>query len=293
MSAKIGFIGLGVMGSSMAKNLIKGGEAVTVFDIDSEKTKEFESLDCRIATNFEALCTEAEIVFLSLPDSRVVSKVLLGDHGLLSVLKSESLIIDLSTIEPEVAQKIYSLAKQKEIQYLDAPVSGGAKGAFEGTLAIMVGGDQAAFDRGINSMSKIGSSVQRVGESGSGQIVKLINNMMVAVSFASVAEGLALGRKCGIDADTIYNAVKDGWAGSKVLDESISAISRNDFSPGGNIALHSKDLNYALALAESKDIPAPFTYKVNEIFKAAISEGHGNSSQPILVNMWNKGQLPG
>jgi 2-hydroxy-3-oxopropionate reductase len=165
-------------------------------------------------------------------------------------------------------------------------VSGGEKAAREGTLAFMVGGKQEIFNRCLPLLRTMGESVVRMGETGTGQVAKLINNMIVGITFAAIAEGFALGAKSGIDLDTLFEAIRYGWAGSPVLEASAPAILKKDFRPGGTVNIHWKDLGYALDHSKFKDVPLPVTALVHEIFKAARASGRGSLSQPAIIKLW-------
>jgi 2-hydroxy-3-oxopropionate reductase len=217
-----------------------------------------------------------------------VRNVVLGDGGLIENLNQSSLIIDTSTTSPSVTKEISHILENKRIDFLDSPVSGGEKAAVEGTLSLMVGGKEETFNRSLEILQTIGSSVVRVGESGMGGVAKLVNNLIVGITFVSVAEGFTLGVKSGLDPGVLYEAIRGGWAGSRVLDVSAEAMLKRDFNPGGTVNIHWKDLHYALTLAREEDVPLPATALAHEIFKAARASGKGKLSQPAIVNLWEE-----
>ncbi|MCJ7609224.1 NAD(P)-binding domain-containing protein [Candidatus Bathyarchaeota archaeon] len=284
MSEKIGFIGLGVMGAPMARNLTSKYDVI-VFDIDNARMGLVPK--ARKAENIGEVGSSAETVLLSLPSSDIVKEVVLGTGGLMQNMRRGSTIIDASTTLPDITQEIsHTLKKMAGIFFLDAPVSGGEKAAIEGNLSVMVGGEQEAFEKSLEILHTIGTSVVRMGESGMGEITKLVNNLIVGITFVAVAEGFALGTKSGLNPKVLYEAIRNGWAGSKVLDVSAEAILPRNFKPGGTVNIHWKDLGYALELARKKDVPVPATALAHEIFKAARASGIGHLSQPAIVNLW-------
>jgi 2-hydroxy-3-oxopropionate reductase len=283
MSDKIGFVGLGVMGAPMARKLTSKYDVI-VFDIDNAKMGSVPK--ARKAENIAEVGNSAETVLLSLPSSDIVKEVVLGNGGLMQNMRRGSTIIDASTTLPDVTQEISHTLKEAGISFLDAPVSGGEKAAIDGTLSVMVGGEEEAFEKSLEILHTIGTSVVRMGESGMGEITKLVNNLIVGITFVAVAEGFALGTKSGLNPKVLYEAIRNGWAGSKVLDVSAEAILPRNFRPGGTVNIHWKDLGYALELARKKDVPVPATALAHEIFKAARASGIGQLSQPAIVNLW-------
>ncbi len=282
---KIGFIGLGVMGAPMASNLSSKYEVI-VFDIDADRMQLVPKAEK--AVSITDVAKSADIIFLSLPDSETVRKVVLGNGGLIENLNQGSLIIDTSTTSPSVTKEISRILENKGIDFLDSPISGGEKAAIEGSLSLMVGGKEEAFNRSLEFLYSIGSSVVRVGESGMGEVAKLVNNLIVGITFVAVAEGFTLGVKSGLDPGILYEAIRGGWAESKVLDVSADAMLARNFKPGGTVNIHWKDLHYALALAREEDVPLPATALTHEIFKAARASGKGKLSQPAIVNLWEE-----
>ncbi len=279
----IGFIGLGVMGAPMARNLAAKYEVV-VFDIDSTKIESVSG--ARKAQSVAEVGKSATTVLLSLPSSEAVEKVILGDGGLIHTMEKGGCIIDTSTTPPELSQKISHALEGAGISFLDAPVSGGEKAAIEGTLSVMVGGKEEVFEKSLGILKTIGATVVRMGESGMGGVAKLVNNLIVGINFVAVAEGFALGAKSGLNPKILYEAIRNGWAGSKVLDVSAQAILARNFKPGGSVNIHWNDLGHALALAREKDVPLPTTALAHEIFKAAKASGMGKLSQPAIIKLW-------
>jgi 2-hydroxy-3-oxopropionate reductase len=283
MTEKIGFIGLGVMGAPMARHLTAKYD-VTVFDIDKKKMNTVDGV--KKAADISGIARDTTIVFLSLPGSEIVKEVVMGNGGLKSNMKPGSVIIDTSTTSPTVSQEMAVSLSGADISFLDAPVSGGEKAAIEGTLSVMVGGKEEVFNRYVNVLKTIGTSVVLMGDTGMGGVTKLVNNLIVGITFVAVAEGFALGTKSGLDPKVLYQAIRGGWAGSRVLEVSAEAMLARNFKPGGTVDIHWKDLGYALTLARDKDVPVPATALAHEIFKAARASGRGKLAQPAIVQLW-------
>lgn len=288
MKNAVGFIGLGVMGAPMARNLSRHCAELFVFDVDEQKTSRVVCGNVKAAGSPAEVGQWANVVFLSLPNSQVVRDVVLGEDGLASVMGEGKVVIDTGTTEPSVSVEIAAALKSVGVGFLDAPVSGGEKAAIEGTLSFMVGGEQEVFDRCAGMLRSMGSSVVRVGEAGAGEIAKMVNQVIVGAYFAVAAEGFALGTKCGLDPKVLYEAIKGGWAQSRVLDVSAAAFFERNFKPGGTVNIHWKDLGYALALARERDVPTPISAAVCEVFKTARAAGKGALSQPAVVTLWEE-----
>ncbi len=283
MDKRLGFVGLGVMGGHMARHLGRKFDLV-VFDIDKKRMADLQGV--RKAGSVEEVGKGADVVFLSLPGSEIVKEVVAGESGLAGVLPAGGAVIDTSTTEPTVSRSLSAILAKKGIDFLDSPVSGGEGGARDASLAIMVGGEDTVFEKYKPVLEIIGKSVIHVGGVGAGGVAKLVNNMIVGSAFTVIAESFALGMKNGIDPRVLYNAIKDGWAGSKVLDVAASGIINNDFVPGGTVDIHFKDLGYALSLAGSQNVPVPMTAISHEIFKAARASGRGPYAQHIVIQLW-------
>jgi 2-hydroxy-3-oxopropionate reductase len=289
MTARAGFVGLGIMGRPMATNLAKSFPVIG-YDVQESRFQGIEGVS-RAATIPELArqCTE---VCLSLPSAAIVEEVTLGSKGLIDTLKAGSLVIDLSTSLPSVSRSIAARLAERGIEFADAPVSGGEAGARSGTLAIMVGASEATFARCMPLLSLMGKSIVRVGEVGAGGVAKLVNNMIVGATFAVIAEGFALAARNGVESTSLYDAIREGWAGSKVLDVSAAAIAAGDYTPGGTINMLQKDLGYARILATESHVPIPMTSMAHEIFVAGQAAGRGAYSQPAIIELWRDGGVP-
>ena len=279
----VGFVGLGVMGAPMAQNMARKFRVVG-FDVQAARFGAAGSVQ-RAASAGE-VARSCDVVCLSLPSAAVVEQVVLADGGLTETLRDGSLLIDLSTSLPAVSRRIASRLAERGVQFADAPVSGGEKGAKEASLAIMVGASEAAFARCRPILEAIGKTAVRVGEVGAGNIAKLVNNMIVAAEFAVIAEGFALAGRGGVDARLLYDAMREGWAGSKVLDVSAEAVLSANYAPGGTINMMEKDLGYARELAAEGQVPIPMTAAAHELFVAGQASGRGALAQPAVLELW-------
>jgi 2-hydroxy-3-oxopropionate reductase len=284
--AKIGFIGLGIMGGAMVRNLAKKFPGVKAYDTDKTKTAAAASDTVTAALGTEEIGATCDIVFLSLPNSAIVKEVVLGEGGLCSCMKEGGVIIDTSTTEARTEIEIEAALKKRGIGFLDAPVSGGEKAAKEGTLSFMAGGAEDLFETAKKYMEAMGSSVVRTGDVSMGQVAKCVNQIIVGSTFTAIAESFALGVKAGLDPKVLYDAIKGGWAGSKLLDVAAVDMFSREFKPGGTIDIHWKDLGYCLSVARDLDVFTPLTALVHEVFKAARANGDGGKSQPALVHLW-------
>lgn len=280
---RIACIGLGVMGGNMARHLAQRYELV-VYDTDPARRAAVEG--AQQAGSLAEAASQCEALLLSLPGSEAVRRVTVGDGGLVEHLPSGAVVIDASTTEPAVSREIAAALEAKGIDFLDAPVSGGEGGAREATLSIMVGGKKTVFERCRPILETIGASVVHIGTAGAGEVAKLVNNMIVASTFSVVAEAFALAAKNGVDPSVLYEAIRGGWAGSKVLDVSAPGMIARDFKPGGTVDMMLKDLGYALSLASSSRIPVPATSQANEVFKAAQAAGFGAEAQQAIIKVW-------
>jgi 2-hydroxy-3-oxopropionate reductase len=283
MPERVGFVGLGVMGRPMAENLARTFEVVG-FDTRAARLEGLNGV--KAAPSLEELARTCPVICLSLPSAAIVEEVVLGRGGLLPALCQGALVIDLSTSLPAVSRRIAARLAERGGEFADAPVSGGEEGARSASLAIMVGATPGTFERCRPTLSAVGRSVVRVGEVGAGNLAKLVNNMIVGSAFAVIAEGFGLAARQGVDTQSLYLAIRDGWAGSKVLDVSAREIATRRYVPGGTIDMLQKDLSYARAVAAECRSPVPMTAAAHEIFVAGQAEGRGAESQPALFELW-------
>jgi 2-hydroxy-3-oxopropionate reductase len=280
---KVGFIGLGIMGKPMAKNLVKAGHQVVIYN-DSRAADELKGEGAEGADSYKAIAEQCGIVITCLPNSPQVEEVYRGDEGLLAGAGEGDLLIDMSTISPLVTKELAREASERGVKTLDAPVSGGEPGAIAGVLSIMVGGDEADFERAKPVFEAMGTPVH-VGEAGSGQIVKACNQIIVGIVLAGVSEALVLGSKAGVDPAKIIQAVSGGLAGTKVMDQKRDKFLEHDFDPGFRIELHHKDLGIALATAREVGVPLPVTALVDQMLQELQVKGRGGLDHSALLTV--------
>ena len=277
---KIAFIGTGLMGYPMAKNLINKKLNLTVFSRTLEKAKPLEKFGAIIANSLGEAVKEADIIITMLTDDEAVEKVL-GNQEFLNNLKNSSTVIDMSSIKPKIAIQYGKLLKDRNIHFLDAPVSGGTIGAEEGSLAIMVGGDQNVFD-GAFDILKIMGNPTLVGPIGSGQVSKLANQIIVGVTIGAVAEAIILCEKAGVDANKFIKALSGGFADGKILQNHGKRMIDKDFSPKGKVSTHLKDMNNILECAGDFKTKLPISNLIQEMFKSLVDQGNDNDDHSAL-----------
>ncbi len=285
---KIGFIGLGVMGKAMCSNLVKAGHTLTAYDIVPAL------LDLAVAGGVQraSSCSEAanasDVIITMLPDGPEVEQAVLGPGGVLEGARAGSILVDMSSISPLVSQKVAAACAEKNIEFLDAPVSGGEPKAIDGTLAIMVGGKAEVFEKMTPVLKVMGSTVTLTGAVGAGNVTKLANQIMVACNIAAMGEALVLATSCGLDPEVVFNAVKGGLAGSTVLNAKAPMVIARNFKPGFRIRLHQKDLRNALLAAESAKVALPLTSLVQQMLVALMNEGKGDLDHAAIVTFIEK-----
>lgn len=278
----ISFIGMGIMGLPMSKNLHESGYLTKVYNRTKEKAEYYNDTNVKICDNLLEVSEEADVIFIMVSDSKDVEEVILGEDGVINKAKKNSIIVDLSSINPEVTKKIGEELKKKDIEFVDAPVSGGEKGAIEGKLSIMVGGEEETIKSVMPYLEVMGGNVTHVGALGSGGYTKIVNQIIVAVGIQSIAEAFHLAQKSDLDFEVLYNAIRNGLAGSNVLDQKINNLIDENFEPGFKIKLHLKDLNNALKVAEEKNVELPVTSKVKSYMEDLNNEGMGELDHSSL-----------
>ncbi len=285
---KLGFVGLGIMGKPMSKNLLKAGYSLVVYDINKDAVAEVVAAGAEAASSPKEVAEKTRIVVTMLPNSPHVKTVVTGDKGLLEGAQAGDIIIDMSSIAPLAAQEVAAKAAEKGVEMIDAPVSGGEPKAIDGTLSIMVGGKQEIFDRCRDILATMGKSVVRCGDIGAGNTTKLANQIIVALNIAAMSEALVLGAKAGVDPEVIYQAIRGGLAGSTVLDAKAPMVLAGNFKPGFKIDLHIKDLNNALETAKEVGAPLFLTSQVMEIMQALKVDGKGQNDHSGIVQFYEK-----
>jgi len=280
---KIGFIGLGIMGEPMAKNLIKAGFDLIVYNRTKSKTDSLKQLGAIVASSPTEIANNSKYIITMLTDSPDVEQVILGQDGVYEGIQNDSIVIDMSTISPNVTRDINSKLAKKKSFLLDAPVSGGSWGAIEATLSIMVGGDKEAFDKSIPLFEGMGKNIVHTGPSGMGQTTKLINQILVAGTMNAVAEALVFAAKSGADLEKTIAAVGGGAAASWQLNTLGPKLIQGDFEPGFMIKLQQKDLRLVIEAAQEMGVSVPATSLVNQFFIGLLSQGLGDEGTQALV----------
>lgn len=285
---KIGFIGLGIMGKPMSKNLIKAGYQLVVYDIREEAVAEVVQAGAEAGTSTKDVASKTEVIITMLPNSPHVKDVVLGENGVIEGAKEGSIVIDMSSIAPLISREVGEKLAQKKIRFMDAPVSGGEPKAIDGTLSIMVGGKQADFEECLPILKCMGASAVLCGDVGAGNVTKLANQIIVAVNIAAMSEALVLATKAGVNPESVYKAIRGGLAGSTVLDAKAPLVMDRKFDPGFRINLHIKDLNNILETGHEVGVPLPLTASVMEMMQALKVEGHGDKDHGGLVLFYEK-----
>lgn len=288
MKKKLGFIGLGIMGKPMAKNLLKAGFNLVVFSRSNGPVEELVKEKALSANSPGEVAEHSEVIITMLPDSPEVEEIILGKDGVIRGTKPGSVVIDMSSINPLVTQEIAKALKEKEVEMLDAPVSGGEIGAIQGTLAIMVGGEEKVFNDCMEIFKAVGKNIVHVGGIGAGGYVKLVNQIIVALNIATVGEAFSLGVKAGLDPQVIYQAIRGGLAGSSVLETKAPMIFGRNFKAGFKIRLHQKDLKNALSTAKDLGVPLPLTSLVQQILISLMTDGRGDEDHSALATFFEK-----
>ena len=285
--AIIGFIGLGIMGRPMAKNLIKAGYKLVVFD-KFAKFDDLVALGAEGAASNKEVASKSEIIITMLPNSPHVKEAILGAGGVIEGVKAGAIVVDMSSIAPAASQEVGAALKAKNVEFLDAPVSGGEPKAIDATLAIMVGGARAVFEKVKPILDKMGASVVLVGDIGAGNVTKLANQIVVALNIAAVSEAFVLAAKAGVNPQAVFDAIKGGLAGSTVMSAKVPMILDGNFKPGFRIELHIKDLQNALDTAHNLGIPIPLTASVMETLQACKVDGLAANDHSAIVRYYEK-----
>ncbi|WP_319756701.1 2-hydroxy-3-oxopropionate reductase [uncultured Sphaerochaeta sp.] len=285
---KIGFIGLGIMGKPMAKNLIKAGYSLVVNDINKEAVAELVASGAAEAASAKEVASQSDVVVTMLPNSPHVQTVVLGEGGVIEGAKEGLVVVDMSSISPIVSREVAAELAKKGVVMLDAPVSGGEPKAIDGTLAIMVGGPEETFKQVEPILQVMGGSVTLVGEIGSGNTTKLANQIMVAANIAGMSEALVLATKADVDPEKVFKAIRGGLAGSTVLDAKAPLVLDGNFKPGFRIDLHIKDLQNALDTAATVKTPTPLSDSIIEMMRSLSSDGKGSDDHGGLVQWYEK-----
>jgi 2-hydroxy-3-oxopropionate reductase len=274
------------MGKPMARNLRKAGHEMAVYDIRPEAVADLVQAGAQAGTSSRDVAARSDVIITMLPNSPEVKEAALGRGGILEGIRPGSIFVDMSSIAPLASREISAAFASKGISMLDAPVSGGEPKAIEGTLAIMVGGPEEAFNQVKDILAVMGGSVTRVGEIGSGNVTKLANQIIVALNIAALSEAMVLAAKAGVDPEMVFKAIRGGLAGSSVMEAKMPMILAGNFRPGFRIELHIKDLLNALDTAHIVGVPVPLSSLVLEIMEALKSDGKARNDHSGLVQFY-------
>lgn len=283
---KLGFIGLGIMGKPMSKNLLKAGYELTVFDMNAAAVDEVVAAGAKKAASSKEVAENSDVIITMVPNSPQVKEVVMGKNGVLEGMKKGAIIVDMSSINPIASQEICAEVEKNGGFMIDAPVSGGEPKAIDGTLSVMCGGKEEIFNQVKDILAVMSSSVTLCGDIGAGNTTKLANQIVVAVNIAAVSEALMLGKKAGVDPEAIYKAIRGGLAGSTVMDAKAPMMLEGNFKPGFRINLHIKDLNNVIDTAHNVGAPIPLTTGVMEMMQWLRKEGKDTLDHSAIVQYY-------
>jgi 2-hydroxy-3-oxopropionate reductase len=286
---KVGFVGLGIMGAAMAGNLLEAEHELVVHNRTRTKAEQLISYGARVADSPRELAEVSDIIITMLPGPPEVEEVVAGEGGLLEGAAEGSLIVEMSTSSPLLARQLAHTARERGVRMLDGPVSGGDVGARDGTLSIMVGGEDEDFERARPLFEVMGETVVHVGGVGAGQVVKACNQIVVALVIEAVAEALVLGSKAGVAPDRVVEVLSGGLAANKGLDIKGEKFLSRDFTPGGKVEYHRKDLGIALAVGREYGVTLPVTALVDQMFGVLEAKGRGGWDHSALLNLIEEG----
>ena len=285
MAQVIGFIGLGIMGRPMARNLLKAGYPLVVHSRSRGPVDEIAAAGAKVGTSPRDVASQCDVLITMLPNSPDVEQVVLGRDGVIEGARAGLVLLDMSTISPLVSQKVGAALAAKSVQMLDAPVSGGERGAIDGVLSIMVGGDKAVFDTALPIFQAMGKTITHLGPLGAGGFTKLANQIIVAVNLTALGEALTLAKKAGLDRELTLQALAGGLAGSRCLDQKKPNYVAGTYNPGFKIDLHYKDLGLIMESARALGVPLPATAAVQELFSALRVKGRGGLDHSGVITL--------
>ena len=285
---KVGFIGLGIMGKPMVRNLLKAGYEVVAFDVMEANVEEAAADGAVPAQSSKAVAQQCKTIITMLPNSPHVKAAVMGENGVLEGAQEGSILIDMSSIAPLASQEISRACAGKGVKMIDAPVSGGEPKAIDGTTSIMVGGDKKVFDQVYDLLMVMGGSAVHCGDIGAGNTTKLANQVIVALNIAAVSEAFMLSTKAGVDPVRVFDAIKGGLAGSTVMNAKIPMITAGNFNPGFKIDLHIKDLNNALETGHGVGAPLPMTALAMEMLQSLRADGCGQQDHSAIAKYYEK-----
>jgi 2-hydroxy-3-oxopropionate reductase len=284
MPGKVGFVGLGIMGRPMARNLMEAGRELVLYNRTRQKAEELaKEGGGEVAGSPSEVAQSSGVIFTMLPGPPEVEEVVAGEDGLLEGAGESSLIVDMSTSSPVLARELARIARGRGVGMLDAPVSGGDVGAEEGTLSIMAGGSEEDFERARPLFEVMGETVTHVGPPGTGQVVKACNQIVVALTIEAVGEALVLGSRAGVNPEKIMEVLAGGLAANRVMEVKGKKFLERDFEPGGKVEFHRKDLRIALEAGREFGVPLPVTALVCQMFEALMARGRGDWDHSALL----------
>lgn len=285
---KLGFIGLGIMGKPMSKNLVKAGHELVVYNRSKASVDELVALGAKAADTPKEVAENSDVIITMLPNSPQVLEICLGENGIIEGAREGQVVIDMSSIDPLKSREVSEGLAAKGVDFLDAPVSGGEPKAIDGTISVMVGGKKEVFYENYDVMKAMAGSVVYVGEVGAGNITKLANQVIVALNIAAMSEAFTLATKAGVDPDLVYQAIRGGLAGSTVLDAKAPMVMDRNFNPGFRIELHIKDLQNVLDTSHELGASLPLTSQVMEIMQALRADGHEKDDHSAIAKYYEK-----
>lgn len=280
---RLGFVGLGKMGRPMARNLLRAGYPLTVHNRSRAVVDELVGEGARAATSPREVASQSEMVFTCLPTPATVESVALGPDGLLTAPPAGLIVVDCSTVNPELSRRLAGAARERGAHFLDAPVSGGTAGAEDATLTVMVGGEPEDFARAIPVLRTVGSNIHHVGPSGAGSTVKIVNQLLTAVNTAAVAEAAVLGVRAGVSPETLFEVIRTSYGGSRMLERALPRIMERDFTPGGPIDLILKDLDIIDDVGRDLNVRLLLSTVARELFKEGRALGFGAEDMAAVV----------
>jgi 3-hydroxyisobutyrate dehydrogenase len=283
---RIGYIGLGIMGSRMAKVLLQAGHEVAVFDVDGKAVEALRTVGASACASAREVAQRSDVVFSSLPFPATVKTVYLGPDGVLDGVRPGAVLIDMSTVDPETTRAVSAAAGARHVAYLDAPVSGGFREAETGKLVIIVGGDREAFEKVKDVLAVLGSTIHYAGPSGAGNIVKLVNNVMSMGNMLIAAEAFVLGVKSGMDGKTLFDILRTSAGRSYHFEKRLPNILARNFEPGFTIDLARKDIGLAIDMARSQDMPVPAMSLLHQLYNASSALGEGKNDFASIVKLF-------
>ncbi len=285
---KVGFIGLGIMGKPMAKNVLKAGYELVVNTLDQATIDEFVALGAEAASSAAEVATKAEVIITMLPNSPQVRQVCLGEGGIIETGSEKTVVIDMSSIDPTESKAISAELAKKGIDMIDCPVSGGEPKAIDGSLSVMCGGNKETWEKYYDLLMSMAGSVVYVGPIGSGNVAKLANQMVVAANIGIVAEALTFAKKAGTDPELVYQAIRGGLAGSTVMDAKAPMMLEGNYKPGFRINLHIKDLTNALNAAHAINMPVPMTAQMMEVMQELACHDEFTNDHSGIVKYYER-----